>query len=149
MNPLGIDVADLTFHYERHSQNVVDHVSFRIEPGSITGLLGRNGSGKSTLGMLMAGLLYPTSGSVRANGQHVYENPGLMANVCYVSDSTPILEDEKTRRTLELWEASRPNWDRDYANELIEAFRIDVKKKPSRLSRGQLSSLYALLGLAS
>ena len=72
-----------------------------------------------------------------------------MANVCYVSDSTPILEDEKTRRTLELWEASRPNWDRDYANELIEAFRIDVKKKPSRLSRGQLSSLYALLGLAS
>ena len=149
MNPLGIDVADLTFHYERHSQNVVDHVSFRIEPGSITGLLGRNGSGKSTVGMLMAGLLYPTSGSVRANGQHVYENPGLMANVCYVSDSTPILEDEKTRRTLELWEASRPNWDRDYANELIEAFRIDVKKKPSRLSRGQLSSLYALLGLAS
>ena len=54
MNPLGIDVADLTFHYERHSQNVVDHVSFRIEPGSITGLL------------------YPTSGSVRANGQPVY-----------------------------------------------------------------------------
>ena len=149
MNPFGIDVADLTFHYERHSQNVVDHVSFRIEPGAITGLLGRNGSGKSTVGMLMAGLLYPTSGSVRANGQHVYENPGLMANVCYVSDSTPILEDEKTRRTLELWEASRPNWDRDYANELIEAFRIDVKKKPSRLSRGQLSSLYALLGLAS
>ena len=145
MNPLGIDVADLTFHYERHSQNVVDHVSFRIEPGSITGLLGRNGSGKSTVGMLMAGLLYPTSGSVRANGQHVYENPGLMANVCYVSDSTPILEDEKTRRTLELWEASRPNWDRDYANELIEAFRIDVKKKPSRLSRGQLSSFYASL----
>ena len=64
MNPLGIDVADLTFHYERHSQNVVDHASFRIEPGSITGLLGRNGSGKSTLLHLISGIDVPDSGSV-------------------------------------------------------------------------------------
>ena len=148
MTPLSIDVADLTFHYELHSQKAVDHVSFNVAPGSITGLFGRNGSGKSTVSMLAAGLLHPTSGTVEVGGQTVYENADLMASICYISDSTPVFEDQKASKTLELWKASRPCWDADYAKELLDMFKIDPKKRPSRLSRGQLSSFYAVLGLA-
>jgi ABC-2 type transport system ATP-binding protein len=46
----------------------VDHLSFSIAPGSVTGLLGGNGAGKSTtIGMIM-GLILPTSGKVRVLG---------------------------------------------------------------------------------
>lgn len=43
-------------------------VSFSIEEGSFTAILGRNGSGKSTLAKCLNGLFYPTSGTVTVNG---------------------------------------------------------------------------------
>ncbi|MHC1694086.1 MAG: ATP-binding cassette domain-containing protein [Eubacteriales bacterium] len=46
----------------------VEDVSFEIEEGSITGLLGKNGAGKSTLIKMMTGVLYPSSGEVRVMG---------------------------------------------------------------------------------
>ncbi len=49
----------------------VDHVSFRVEPGEIFGVLGPNGSGKSTLIRLVATLLIPDSGTIRVFGHDV------------------------------------------------------------------------------
>jgi ABC-2 type transport system ATP-binding protein len=47
----------------------VDHVSFRANPGEITGYLGPNGSGKSTTFKMIVGLIEPTAGHIRFNGQ--------------------------------------------------------------------------------
>ena len=44
-------------------------VSFRIEPGSAVGLVGRNGSGKTTLLRLISGIIKPTSGTVDVGGR--------------------------------------------------------------------------------
>jgi ABC-type branched-subunit amino acid transport system ATPase component len=49
----------------------VSEVSFAIEPGEIVGIIGPNGSGKTTLLSMMAGLLPPTSGSVRWKGGEI------------------------------------------------------------------------------
>lgn len=49
----------------------VDHCSFQIAKGSITGLIGPNGAGKSTLFNIVAGFLKPDGGSVLMDGQNI------------------------------------------------------------------------------
>lgn len=53
------------FRREYKDVRAVDGVSFTIEPGEIVGFLGPNGAGKTTTLKMLAGLIYPTSGSAR------------------------------------------------------------------------------------
>jgi len=57
----------------------VDDVSFELAPGEIFALLGPNGAGKTTTLRMLAGLIAPSSGSVRRSGQVGFlpEAPGL------------------------------------------------------------------------
>ncbi|OYR78659.1 ABC transporter ATP-binding protein [Halorubrum sp. E3] len=49
----------------------VDGVSFDVEEGTLTGLIGPNGAGKSTTFNLITGMLDPTAGTVRFNGEDI------------------------------------------------------------------------------
>jgi ABC-2 type transport system ATP-binding protein len=62
-----IEVKDLTRVFG--DVTAVDHVSFAIEPGHITGLLGGNGAGKTTTISMLLSLLVPTSGAIRILGE--------------------------------------------------------------------------------
>ncbi|MFD5075268.1 ATP-binding cassette domain-containing protein [Streptomyces sp. NPDC058371] len=63
----SIDVQDLTKEYG--SKRAVDHLTFRVLPGRVTGFLGPNGAGKSTTMRLVLGLDRPTSGTAVVGGR--------------------------------------------------------------------------------
>lgn len=58
-----IRVEDVTFSYDGEV-NAVDHVSFSVEEGSYTTIIGHNGSGKSTIAKLLIGLLEKGGGDI-------------------------------------------------------------------------------------
>src|SRR3954462_2072920 len=62
----AIEVGQLVKVYK--TTRAVDDVSFRIAPGSITGLLGGNGAGKTTTIAMIMGLVLPTSGRIEVLG---------------------------------------------------------------------------------
>src|SRR5215470_14100931 len=61
------------FRRKYEQTQAVKEVSFRIEPGELVGFLGPNGAGKTTTLKMLAGLLYPTSGSARVLGYVPWE----------------------------------------------------------------------------
>ncbi|MEU5562090.1 ABC transporter ATP-binding protein [Micromonospora musae] len=71
-----IGVENLSKRYGRHQ--AVDDVSFRCEPGTVTGFLGPNGAGKSTTLRMICGLTPPTTGRATVGGRpyRELENPG-------------------------------------------------------------------------
>ncbi|PBC65281.1 multidrug ABC transporter ATP-binding protein [Streptomyces sp. Tue6028] len=63
----SIDVQDLTKEYG--TKRAVDHLTFSVLPGRVTGFLGPNGAGKSTTMRLVLGLDRPTSGTATVGGR--------------------------------------------------------------------------------
>ncbi|MFF3914426.1 ATP-binding cassette domain-containing protein [Streptomyces sp. NPDC001852] len=63
----SIDVRDLTKEYG--ARRAVDHLTFSVRPGRVTGFLGPNGAGKSTTMRLVLGLDRPTSGTATIGGR--------------------------------------------------------------------------------
>jgi ABC-2 type transport system ATP-binding protein len=63
-----IELEGLT---KRYGEKVaVNHLTFTVRPGIVTGFLGPNGAGKSTTMRMMLGLDHPTAGDVRIDGKH-------------------------------------------------------------------------------
>ena len=69
MNNLSIEISNLNKHYD--NVQAVKNINFKINKGSIVGLLGPNGCGKTTTIGMMLGLIKPTSGTVFVNGQNI------------------------------------------------------------------------------
>jgi capsular polysaccharide transport system ATP-binding protein len=62
-----IEFNNVTKIYESHRRRkvVLNNQSFSLAPGRALGIVGPNGAGKSTLTRLIAGIEYPTSGTIK------------------------------------------------------------------------------------
>jgi ABC-2 type transport system ATP-binding protein len=124
-------------------------VSFTLQPNTICGLLGRNGAGKTTLMRMLTGQDFPTAGSIRVFGQDPVENSEVLQNICFISESQRYPEGFQARHVLTGAPWFFGNWDAAFADELVERFRLPLKREVRKLSRGQQSALGVILGLAS
>ncbi|SKA94739.1 ABC-2 type transport system ATP-binding protein [Agreia bicolorata] len=127
----------------------VDDVSFSVQRNTIHGLLGRNGAGKTTLMQLLTGQDFATRGDIRIFGEHPVENSGVLKNVCFIKESQRYPDDFKPRHVFTSAPWFFPNWDTAFADRLIADFRLPLNRRIKKLSRGQLSAIGVIVGLAS
>ena len=84
MNIAAIEVNNLVKQFK--NTLAVNNISFKINKGTIIGLLGPNGCGKSTTIGMMLGLIKPTSGTVVINGQNIENNrTSLLEKMNFIS----------------------------------------------------------------
>jgi ABC-2 type transport system ATP-binding protein len=88
MLPTMIEATGLTKRLGGRA--VVSDVSFRCEPGTVTGFLGPNGAGKTTTMRMVVGLSAPDAGSsqVLDRDYHAIPNPGRQVGVLLDASST-------------------------------------------------------------
>ena len=127
----------------------VDDATFSIEENLIYGLLGRNGAGKTTLMQLITGQDFLSAGSIRLFGENPVENSRALSSVCFVKESQKYPDDFKPKHVLKSAPWFFPNWDAEFAERLVDDFRLPVNRRIKKLSRGQLSAIGVIVGLAS
>ena len=135
------------------ASTALDGASLTVRPGVITGVLGRNGAGKTTMLSLLAAFTRPTSGTVTVGPEGAqedpWENPWITSGTQLVRESGDLMNDEKVATSLRYYADMRPDWNVGTAERLLDLFEIDVRKKPSALSRGKRSAVGASIGLAA
>lgn len=147
MTETVIEVRNLRKSYR--DVRAVDDVSFSIEKNTIYGLLGRNGAGKTSIMSILTAQNFATSGDVRIFGEHPYENSRVLGRMCFVRESQKYPDDAKPLHAFRAARLFFPSWDEDLAQRLMVEFQLPLKRRIKKLSRGQLSAVGVIIGLAS
>jgi ABC-2 type transport system ATP-binding protein len=142
----AISVTDLTRRYRGHT--ALDGVSFTIEEGVITGLLGRNGAGKTTLMRIITGQEFASSGDVRVFDANPLENDAILRRMVFVREDQAY-PDFRISQLLRTASWFYPNWSDDLADGLLAAFDLPAGRPVKKLSRGMRSAVGIIIGLAA
>lgn len=93
-----IEAQGLTKRYG--STTAVDHMSFTVQAGRVTGFLGPNGAGKSTTMRMVVGLDRPSGGSVTVNGRRYADHRAPLQEVGVLLDAKAVHTGRTARNHL-------------------------------------------------
>ena len=127
----------------------LDNVTLDLEPNRIYGLLGRNGAGKTTLMSILTGQNYADHGTAEIFGHAPFEHDPTLSRICFIRESQKYPEDFKVYHAFKSAALFFENWNEDLAQDLIEAFALPATRRIKKLSRGQLSAVGVIIGMAS
>lgn len=100
-----VELTDVSFRYPGATTDTLQQINLKLEPGTMTAVVGATGSGKSTLGSLLPRLLDPSSGSVHLAGVNLRDmRPEDVADIVSVVAQESYLLHASVRDNL-LWAA--------------------------------------------
>ena len=146
MNALEFDGIHRAY---QRGLNVLDGVSFGVQPGQVVGLLGKNGAGKTTLIRIAMGMIAPQQGSVRVLGMAPRrEAIAVKRRVGYVSENQILPPFLTVGKVVDLHRDLYPTWDDEMARGLMERFELPPRAKIKTLSKGQARRVALMCAVA-
>lgn len=125
-----------------HLQNI----SLEIEQGTVMGLIGPNGAGKSTTMRILMGLVHPDSGSVQVMGHDIpAEGVEARKQIGYYCEDMRLYQKESIGWHMQFVRSIYPDWDDQYASELLKRFGLIEDQRVKGLSHGQRVKAVLLL----
>ncbi|HET7790586.1 MAG TPA: ABC transporter ATP-binding protein [Gemmatimonadales bacterium] len=143
----AVEIRDL--HYRAGKSFEIRDLALNVPTGSMYGFLGPNGSGKTTTIRLMLGLLPAIKGTVTVLGGRVpQESPRILARTGYVPEAPHLYPTLTVAEAIRFHASFYATWDAAWAEELRGGFGIELDRRLSRLSKGEMGKLEMLLALA-
>ena len=140
-----IELKQVTKQYGQAT--VLKNITLSIDEPGIYCLLGRNGAGKTTLLKSIAGYQNITQGTIEVDGK-IITTSTLDTGVSYIENFAKHFN-LPVRKLLRIASEVNPNYDDDFALEMMERFELDGKKKFHHLSLGMKTMVSTIICLAS
>ena len=140
-----IELKQVTKQYGQAT--VLKNITLTVDEPGIYCLLGRNGAGKTTLLKSIAGYQNITSGTIQVGGKTITPST-LDTGVSYIENFAKHFN-LPVRKLLRIASEVNPNYDYDFASEMMERFELDGKKKFNHLSLGMKTMVSTIICLAS
>ncbi|HKU68265.1 MAG TPA: ABC transporter ATP-binding protein [Candidatus Baltobacteraceae bacterium] len=141
---MSISIDHLTKRFGKFT--AVDDVSIEIPEGSVFGLLGPNGAGKTSTFKCMLGLAVPTSGEIRFGGKPL--RPETFERLAYVPERSALYEWMSAAEHLEMQKRAFKRYNEKRADELMQLFSLDARKRVRTMSKGMRTALSVVLAFA-
>ncbi|WP_211665501.1 ATP-binding cassette domain-containing protein [Leucothrix arctica] len=106
MSDAALKLSSVSKLFESHGRVIkaLDDVSFEIQAGKVTGLIGPDGAGKTTLMRLISGLLVPASGAIEVVGIDVISDPlAVQSQLGYMPQRFGLYDDLTVQQNLDLY----------------------------------------------
>ncbi|MFI6548470.1 ABC transporter ATP-binding protein [Streptomyces prunicolor] len=120
--------------------------SFQLPAGRICALVGPNGAGKTTLLSLAAGLLEPSTGTIRLGG-HPARSVEARQHTAFLSQEKALYPRFRVSDTLRIGRELNPTWHQETAERIIAAGNIPMDARVGTLSGGQRTRVAFALAL--
>lgn len=140
-----IELNQVTKRYGQAA--VLKNITLSIDEPGIYCLLGRNGAGKTTLLKSIAGYQNITDGCIKVDGKEITTST-LDTGVSYIENFAKHFN-LPVRKLLKIASEVNPDYDYDFASEMMERFELDGKKKFNHLSLGMKTMVSTIICLAS
>ena len=140
-----IELKQVTKQYGQAA--VLKNITLSIDKPGIYCLLGRNGAGKTTLLKSIAGYQNITDGTIKVDGKTITTST-LDTGVSYIENFAKHFN-LPVRKLLRIASEVNPNYDYEFASDMMERFELDGKKKFNHLSLGMKTMVSTIICLAS
>ena len=140
-----IELKQVTKQYGKAT--VLKNITLSVDEPGIYCLLGRNGAGKTTLLKSIAGYQNITDGIIQVDGKAITTST-LDTGVSYIENFAKHFN-LPVRKLLRIASEVNPNYDCDFALEMMERFELDGKKTFHHLSLGMKTMVSTIICLAS
>lgn len=126
----------------------LDNISLTIPDGCIYGFLGSNGAGKSTLLRMICGVYKTEQGSIKIDGEDVFDNPAAKSKIFFVNDETV----QYTKFTLDglakFYASYYDSFSFEIYERLVKQLGLPRNKRMSEFSKGMKRQAVVIIGLS-
>jgi ATP-binding cassette, subfamily B, bacterial PglK len=144
-----VSLEQIEYRYPGVDEDALRRVSLTFRKGESIGLIGRSGAGKTTLVDVILGLLIPTNGDIKIDGNSIYQNLRSWQNLIGYVPQTIFLSDDTLERNIafgvpdhlidqkRMTEAIQAAQLNELVKELPQGLQTRIGERGVRLSGGQ------------